>query len=130
VDGRAPGFTFEYSTYEQNYENISAVCSLIQDRFPEKKILLTVSPVSLKRTYSGNDIVLANTESKSTLRAVAAAISREFSNVTYWPSYEIALARDIYEQDGRHVTAEGVKTIVDTFLAVHLDRSETERAAE
>ena len=122
LGGHAPGFTFECSTYEQNYENMRVVCSLIQEHFPQKKIVLTVSPVALARTFSGNDIIVANTESKSTLRAVAAAISREFSNVTYWPSYEISLARDIYRADGRHVTVEGVKAIVDQFVSVHLEK--------
>lgn len=122
VNGRAAGFAFECSTYEQNYENMQSVCSMIQNHFPRKRIVLTVSPVSLKRTYSGNDIVVANMESKSILRAVAAAITREFDNVVYWPSYEIALARDIYQEDGRHVRIDGVAAIVDQFLAVHLER--------
>ncbi|MEX0803117.1 MAG: GSCFA domain-containing protein [Haliea sp.] len=120
LDGRASGFTFERSNYEQNYENMRSVCSLLAERFPEKKIVLTVSPVALSRTYSGNDIVVANMESKCTLRAVAAAITKEFDNVLYWPSFEIAMARDIYQEDGRHVTHDGVKSIMDQFLAVHL----------
>jgi GSCFA family len=127
LNGKAPGFTFERSTYEQNYENMHVVCSLVQERFPDKKIVLTVSPVALKRTFSGNDIVVANMESKSTLRAVAAAVSREFSNVIYWPSFEIALARDIYEADGRHVTRAGVDAIVQQFLTTHASQ---ERAVD
>jgi GSCFA family len=120
LKGRAPGFTFVRSDYQDNYENIRDVCSLIAEHFPNKKIVLTVSPVALKRTFSRNDIVVANMESKSTLRAVAAAIDREFDNVVYWPSYEMAMARDIYAEDGRHVTLEGINAIVNQFLTVHL----------
>lgn len=120
-DGICPGFTFEQSTYEQNFENMHKVCSLLSERFPQRKIIVTVSPVALKRTFSGNDIVVANMESKSILRAVAAAITRQFANVIYWPSYEIALARDVYEEDGRHVTAQDVQRIINQFLAVHLE---------
>jgi hypothetical protein len=39
--------------------------------------------------------------------------------VIYWPSYEIALAQDVYEEDGHHVTREGVEQIVNQFVAVH-----------
>ena len=93
---------------------------MIAEHFPQKKIIVTISPVALKRTFSGRDIIIANMESKSIFRAVATSISREFSNVIYWPSYEIVLARDVYEEDGRHVTPDGVNAIVDQFLAVHL----------
>jgi len=110
---------FERSTYEQNLDNMRAVCSLVAANFPERKIFLTVSPVPLKRTFSGLDVAVANTESKSILRAVAAAISREFSNVIYWPSFEIANAADLYEADGRNITPAGIISIVDQFLATH-----------
>jgi hypothetical protein len=119
--GKRPGFTFERSTYEQNFDNMRTVCTFLAKNFPHKKIILTVSPVPLKRTFSGNDIIVANMESKSILRAVAGALSAQFSNVIYWPSYEIALMRDLYEEDGRHVTPEGVRAIIEQFLAVHLE---------
>jgi hypothetical protein len=114
------GFSFLQSSYEENYENMRWVCAEIFRQFPQRKVIITVSPVALKRTFSNLDVIVANTESKSILRAVAGALSREFPNVVYWPSYEIALAQDIYEDDGRHVTPEAVKRIVDQFAAVHL----------
>ncbi len=120
-DGSAPGFTFEQSTYEQNADNMRAICTLLREHFPHRKIVLTVSPVALSRTFSGQDIIVANMESKSTLRAVAGVIAREFESVTYWPSYEIALTRDVFKPDGRHVTPDGVRAIVDQFLEVHMD---------
>ena len=121
IEGKYPGFTFERSSYEQNFDNMRVVCALLAEHFPEKKIIMTVSPVPLKRTFSGNDVVIANMESKSILRAVAAALSTRFSNVIYWPSYEMALMRDLYEEDGRHVTPKGVRAIMEQFLAVHLE---------
>lgn len=82
-----------------------------------------MSPVALSRTFSESDVITANTESKSILRAVAGELRREFPNLVYWPSYEIALAQDVYQDDGRHVTPEGVKQIVDQFVSVHLDHA-------
>ncbi len=120
-NGLCPGFTFEPSSYAQNYANLQRVCSLLKEHFPQRKIILSVSPVALKQTFSGSDIVVANMESKSILRAVAGALSREFENVIYWPSYEIVVSRDTCEEDGRHVRSDVVGAIVDQFLAVHLD---------
>ena len=113
------GFSFVESTYEQNYDNMDKVCSLLRKHFPDKPVILTVSPVPLTRTFTGNDIVVANMESKSILRAVAARVAKENINVTYWPSYEIALAHDLFEDDGRHVRRAGIDLIVDQFIKVH-----------
>lgn len=113
------GYSFVESTYEQNYDNMHKVCSLLKMHFPDKPVILTVSPVPLTRTFTSNDIVVANTESKSILRAVAARVAKENRNVTYWPSYEIALARDLFEDDGRHVRRTGIDLIVDQFIKVH-----------
>ena len=74
--------------------------------------MLTVSPVTLEATATDNDVVVANLESKSLLRAVAGQVSREFDNVHYFPSYELAMYYDIFEEDGRHVTREAVARII------------------
>lgn len=112
-------FSFVESSYDQNYENIRRVCALVAERYPQKRIILTVSPVPLTRTFTDRDIVMANTESKSILRAVAGQVAKDSGNVTYWPSYEIALARDLFLEDGRHVRQDGIDLIVDQFLKVH-----------
>jgi hypothetical protein len=114
-------FSFVESDYRQNYENLAKVCSLIEKHFPSKKIILTVSPVPLSRTFTNRDVVVANAESKCTLRAVAAQISKEFNNVKYWPSYEIALARDLYLEDGRHIRSDAIELIVNQFQRVHVE---------
>lgn len=109
-------FIFERSTIEQNLENMRAVCRAIT-----KPILLTVSPVPLNKTFSGLDVVVANSESKSILRAVAGQIEREFPHVTYWPSYEIARAKDLFGPDARNVTPRGIDLIVNAFIDAHFD---------
>jgi hypothetical protein len=110
---------FDLSDFHANHANVHRVCSLLRERFPERRIILTVSPVGLMRTFSGEDIVVANTYSKSVLRAVAGQIVREFDNVLYWPSYELALRMDLYEEDGRHVSPEGIDFIVGNFLKAY-----------
>jgi hypothetical protein len=78
--------------------------------------VLSVSPVPLEATATDNDVVVANLESKSLLRAVAGPVSREFDNVHYFPSYEFAMYYDIFEEDGRHVTREAVARIINVFF--------------
>jgi hypothetical protein len=58
-------------------------------------------------------------ESKSLLRAVAGQITREYDNVIYWPSYEIAMREDMFENDGRHVLKAGVDKIINAFMDAH-----------
>jgi hypothetical protein len=112
-------FQFRLTDYTENYEAIRWVCQTIADRFPGKPVVITVSPVGLLATFSGRDIVVANSYSKSVLRAVAGAIEVEFPHVTYWPSYEFAMSTDVYQEDGRHVLPEGVEYIISSFLAAH-----------
>ncbi|MGE4063983.1 MAG: GSCFA domain-containing protein [Rhodospirillaceae bacterium] len=112
---------FHLGTFAENYANIRRVTELVHEHYPEKELVFTVSPVALGSTFSGNDIVVANCESKSVLRAAVGQLVRDFPKVRYWPSYEIALAHDIFEDNGSHVTPEGVRMIMDAFLAAHLE---------
>ncbi|MCC5954136.1 MAG: GSCFA domain-containing protein [Acidimicrobiia bacterium] len=112
-------FSFRATHFPENHDNVRSVCAALTERYPDRQIILTVSPVPLQRTYTDDDVVVANTYSKSVLRAVAGAVAAEFDQVTYWPSYEIALATDLFQPDGRHITPEGVGAITDAFLAAH-----------
>jgi hypothetical protein len=115
-DPRRQLLEFHQATFADNYENLSATIAAIQSSFPEKRIIITVSPVPLGRTWTKEDVVVANATSKSTLRAVAGQISREHHDVIYWPSFEFASKGDVYEEDGRHVEKSAVGSIVSAFL--------------
>ncbi|CAN5788545.1 hypothetical protein BH09VER1_BH09VER1_18630 [soil metagenome] len=106
---------FHLSTFLEDYQNIRRVCELILGKFPDKQIILTVSPVALERTFRDIDVVIANMESKCQLRTVAGQINREFENVHYLPSFETFIYHDIYHEDGRHASRDGVEMIVDRF---------------
>lgn len=113
---------FHMSSYEENYANLRRIVEIITQVRPEARIVFTVSPVPLARTFSDNDIVAANTEGKSILRAAIGAIARDFDAVTYFPSYELVMANSPFswrEDDGRHVDNWIVSRIVKTFKAAH-----------
>jgi GSCFA family len=116
---KVKNFEFYLSNYQENYDNLKRICTLIHQHYPERKIVLTVSPVGLGRTQTDNDVVVATVEAKSILRAVTAQICREFSNVSYWPSYELATRDDIFREDGRHVRQDSVAMIVDAFIEAY-----------
>jgi len=48
---------------------------------PDLKIVVTVSPVALERTFSDRDVILANMISKSTLRSAAGALATQVEGV-------------------------------------------------
>lgn len=114
---------FRLTHFQENYENVRAIIEMIRSRYPNKHIVLSVSPVALHLTYTKNDIIPANTYSKSVLRTVAGQIMAEYGDtghVHYMPSYEIAQYHDIFEEDGRHVTRQSANFIIDTFMGAFL----------
>jgi GSCFA family protein len=104
------------SNFKDNYENLSSIIDTIIEKYPMKKIILTVSPVALNKTFTDEDIVVANMLSKSTLRTVAGEIVNNYQNVFYWPSYEFAMYEDIFREDGRHVKPANVERIIQSFI--------------
>jgi GSCFA family len=84
------------------------------------RILLTVSPVPLTATMSGNHVLVATMESKSILRAVAGSVQKRFAFVDYFPSYEIINAPTFrgtfFEPNQRSVNHFGVEHVMKTFF--------------
>jgi hypothetical protein len=108
---------FHLSSFEENLANMQHVFRTLFQHYPRRQVVLTVSPVALEATFTGGDVVVANTESKALLRAVAGRLCREFPNVHYFPSYEYALYGDVFEEDGRHVKRKEVANILDFFFS-------------
>lgn len=88
------------------------------------RIILTVSPVPLVATASGNHVVPATMYSKSVLRVAAEEIARTTDDVTYFPSYEIVtgphLGLDRFEDNRRSVKRECVDEVMRIFF-MHCD---------
>lgn len=84
------------------------------------KFILTVSPVPLTATMSGKHILIANSESKSTLRAISSLFAEQFAFVDYFPSYELIntpISRGIFfEPNQRNINAAGVDFVMKVFF--------------
>jgi hypothetical protein len=113
-------YEFKVSNYVENLENLEKLHALLQRLgHPELQIVVTTSPVPLQATFTDQDIVVANTYSKSTLRAVAQDFAAAHPNVQYFPSYEIVMnsQRDMaWEDDLRHVRGAMTQHVMDLFV--------------
>lgn len=101
--------------------DMRAALKILRQANPKLKVLLTVSPVPLTATASGEHVLTATSHSKSVLRAVAGELAVEFSHVDYFPSYEIithpAYRGMFYAPNQRSVVAQGVNHVMESFFA-------------
>ncbi|BBL73629.1 GSCFA domain-containing protein [Methylomagnum ishizawai] len=88
---------------------------------PKARAILTVSPVPLMATRSGQHVLAATTYSKSVLRVAAEETTRIFDHVYYFPSYEIITgphaAGGYYGPDRRSVLDAGVDHVMRVFMS-------------
>jgi len=94
--------------------------ALMRSVNPKLRVLLTVSPVPLTATMSGNHVLTATVESKSILRAVAGEATRSSSIFDYFPSFEIISGTPFqgvyYNSNKRTVRQEGVDFVMNSFF--------------
>lgn len=105
--------------FDTNKKNLESIIQAIYGIDESKKIIFTVSPVALGQTYTDQDVVVANMQSKCTLRAAVGEVVQQHAHVEYWPSFEFAMVEDVFERDGRHVSPHNVQRIVQGFLTAH-----------
>ena len=113
-------FRFQVLSETDVVESLSRIFELLHNVNPGMKIVLTVSPIPLLATFTGDDISVANANSKATLLCAVHRLLHAFPRVFYFPSYEIVSYSNraaVWEQDGRHVRAEFVEQIMDFFCS-------------
>lgn len=111
---------FKAQSFEFIKRNLEEALALLKQANPALKVLLTVSPVPLTATNSGNHVLVATSLSKSTLRAVAGAVVAEQSFVDYFPSFEIinspVYKGAFFEPNLRQVNPAGVEFVMKNFF--------------
>lgn len=112
---------FENQDYARIQRELGRALTALRRLNPRIRIILTVSPVPLTATASGQHVLTATMHSKSILRAIAAHFATRQSNVDYFPSYEIinspAFQGYFFEPNRRNVAARGVAFVMDSFFA-------------
>lgn len=101
--------------------SLSAAAKFMRRKNPGLRILLTVSPVPLTATASGQHVLTATSYSKSTLRAAAAMVADDRAWIDYFPSYEIVthpVFRGMaFAPNMRSVDPAGVAVVMRHFFA-------------
>lgn len=113
-------FEFHVTDFGANLKALERIYGLLMKANPSIKIVITVSPVPLLATFSGRDIVTANTYSKAVLRACAETwVSLHAESIVYFPSFEMTINSDptiAWMPDRIHVAPSFVKKIMENFL--------------
>ena len=110
---------FTRMNYTMCLKSMDNIAKTIKKHRPNANIVMTTSPVPLKKTYRKDvDVSVANCESKSMIRAAMAEAVCRNDNVFYFPSYETVtfLGKEAFRPDRRHVLSSVVETIMKKFL--------------
>ena len=121
-------FSFINSSYEEAYAAISESFEFIRKASNKSvKFIITVSPVPMSTTWTEQDVVVANSYSKSLLRVVAQNIAAKNEDVDYYPSFEIVTTsprRLAWQSDNLHVKQEMVDFAISSFVNSYVTDSE------
>lgn len=99
--------------------DLAACIGLLKEINPALRIMLTVSPVPLVATATGEHVYRATTYSKSVLRVACEEVSQAFAGVRYFPAYEIVTgpySEGFFEADRRSVSQKGIQTVMDALF--------------
>jgi hypothetical protein len=108
----------EMEEVEQVLQDIRALL-LRHHKTGEFELIVTVSPVPLGKTFTAEDIVVANCNSKATLRTAAGRFCKSHDNAHYFPSYEIVTHSNqsvAWRPDRLHVMPDMGEHVVRTFI--------------
>lgn len=112
---------FHNFTVAEVFEDLKQAFEAARSLNRGMRFLLTVSPVPLTATASGNHVMTATTYSKSVLRAVAGYLTDTRRDVDYFPSYEMIASPvsrgRFYADNMRSVTPEGVSFVMGNFFS-------------
>lgn len=116
-------YAFVNFDYPETLSDAEEFIALALAANPTMRFLLTVSPVPLTATMSGDHVLTATIQSKSVLRAVCGTLRRKYACVDYFPSYELAASHPtramFFEPNLRIIAPRGVAHIMQAFFAAH-----------
>jgi hypothetical protein len=111
---------FHNFTVDEITADLSALVGALHAINPSLRFILTVSPVPLVATASGQHVLEATVYSKSVLRVAAAQVEQAEPAVAYFPAYELVTGPQapagFFEDDRRSVSAGAIATVMEAFL--------------
>ena len=116
-------YAFHNFSFAEILEDFLAFRGRLMKRNRDVRFLVTVSPVPLTATMSGQHVEVATSYSKAVLRAVAGELWATCDNVDYFPSYEIITSQNArgayYCNNMRSVSSKGVSAAMNVFFEAH-----------
>jgi len=117
----AARYEFRNFSYPEIADDMTRFWTGLREVNPRARLLMTVSPVPLTATASGQHVLVATTYSKSTLRAVAGDLAKQLPEAWYFPSYEIISSHPsrgmFYDPNLRTVNEFGVNYVMTHFFS-------------
>jgi hypothetical protein len=118
------GAEFYRLTVAEMASDLDRIRTIVRDELGAE-LVITTSPVPLHATFTGLDVQVANTESKSRIRAAVSEFVDRHPDVHYFHSYEMVMTAerrsDYFREDGRHVHRHAVRYIVSEFVRLFAD---------
>ena len=117
--------TFAFHNFDalEVLADFEAFRAALQAINPGVRFLVTVSPVPLTATATGEHVEVATCYSKAVLRAACGMLVARHPDIDYFPSFEIITSQNArgayYEPNGRSVSSAGVETAMGFFLRAH-----------
>lgn len=110
----------EVLTVQQNVDFLTRAVATLRKYNPGVKVIATVSPVPLNKTFRRDThVVCATAYSKSVLRVALEQLSQTVEDFYYMASYETVMypgqGTEVWQADGRHVEREIVGKIMRLF---------------
>lgn len=114
-------FCLRLLDYDECLGDLLATIDIVRARNPGVKVLVTTSPIPLHATFTGQDVRIANMQSKAVLRAACGAIPMLRPEVDYFPSYEsvVMTGGKAWHRDRRHVAPGFVGKIMTRMLSLY-----------
>jgi hypothetical protein len=113
-------YRFHNFRYPEIAADLDQLWQLMRHVNPTVRLLLTVSPVPLTATASDDHVLVATTQSKATLRAIAGDFAAAYEEISYFPSYELISTHPIrgqfFNPDLRNVNDAGVDYVMSHFF--------------
>ena len=128
---------FRVCTFAETKDAISKIYSLIKSEVNNAKVIFTLSPIPLITTFRDQSCIVANSASKSILKAGLDEFIRDNvndlnSNLFYFPAFEIIneLLPAKFTEDGRHLHDFIVPAVMKIFEAHYCESDFTKLNAE
>ncbi len=116
-------YTLEVLSFEETDDFLKRTFEIIFRRCRDDlRVILSVSPVPMAATYTGQDVSVANQYSKSVLRVAAEAAAARESRIDYFPSYESIVLSDratAWEDDLIHVRPRLIEHNVSRMIEAY-----------